>query len=869
MARGTLRIYLGAAPGVGKTFAMLEEGARRASRGTDVVVGVVETHGRRHTEARLEGLEVIPRRDVAYRGTVLKEMDLDAILERNPQVVLVDEMAHTNAPGSHNAKRWQDIEDLLDAGIHVLSTVNIQHLESMNDVVQQITGVEQREIVPDAVVRAAEQVHLVDQTPEALRRRLAHGNVYPAERIDAALDNYFRQGNLAALRELALMWVADQVDDGLQNYRVRHGITGPWDTRERILVAITGAPGGDHAIRRAARMAARSRGDLVAVHIRPADGLADNHGGRLAAQRELVGSLGGQYREVAAGDVAESLVRVANDVNATQIVLGASARSRWSELVRGSVINDVIRRSGDVDVHVITPPRRPGEDTAEPDKTAEPSGGGDVRGQSGVARRAAARRAAARRDARRRRSPHSRRRQLLGWFFAIVGPLLTTAVLHGIDPGSALNTDLLLFTLVVLLAAVVGGFWPALCSAVLSFLLANFYFTEPTGTFTIAEARHLSALAIFVIEGTVIGLIVERSTRRLHDAQTARADAETVAALAGSVVGETEPLPRLVAQLRTAFGAVATGLLVKDRDGWAVEAEANDSDAPVDLLTAELDTDLHLSPEVRLVIAGTGDQEVDPNVLDAFGSHLVAALEQRQLRRNAERASQLEHVNEFRAGLLAALSHDLRTPLAAVQASASALAHADVGSDPALRTELLDAILEHTGRLTVLITNLLEMSRIQADVVILSLRPVALDELIPAAIESIDTRGIAIDVRLDESLPRVLADAPLLERALANLIDNAVKWSPTDAPVRIDASRLTDRLALRVVDRGPGIPTDRRTDVLRPFQRVGDANAVEGIGLGLAVAHGFLSRMDAQLLIDDTPDGGTTMTVLLPIADEA
>src|SRR5438270_2686460 len=355
MARGTLRIYLGAAPGVGKTFAMLNEGRRAHERGTDVVVGFVETHGRGHTREQIGDLEVVPRKPMEYRGTTFEEMDVDAVLTRRPERVLVDELAHTNVPGSRNEKRWQDIDELLNAGINVISTVNIQHLESLNDVVENITGITQRETVPDGWVRQADQIELVDMSPEALRRRMAHGNIYAAEKIDAALGNYFRVGNLAALRELALLWLADRVEEGLDAYRERHGITGPWETKERVVVALTGAPSGDDLIRRAARMASRTRGELLGVHVQSDDGLAGPRGGALDRQRRLLEELGGRYHEVVGSDVARALVQFAKGENATQLVLGASRRSRWAEVARGSVITPVVREAaGALDVHVIS-----------------------------------------------------------------------------------------------------------------------------------------------------------------------------------------------------------------------------------------------------------------------------------------------------------------------------------------------------------------------------------------------------------------------------------------------------------------------------------------------------------------------------------
>ncbi|MGZ8619841.1 MAG: universal stress protein, partial [Actinomycetota bacterium] len=337
MKRGELRIYVGYAAGVGKTFAMLGEGHRRRDRGTDVVIGFVEPHERPLTRERIGDLEVVPRRPLEYRGSIFEEMDVDAILARAPEVALVDELAHTNVPGSRNEKRWQDVDELLAAGIDVISTVNIQHFESLNDVVERITGVAQRETVPDEVVRRADQQELVDMTPYALRRRMAHGNIYPSERIDAALSNYFREGNLGALRELALLWMADRVDESLQDYMKDRGIEGPWEARERILVGISGRPEDEALVRRAARMAARRGGDLLGVHVVLDDAPADPPA--LDEHRTLVLTLGGSFREVVARSVPEALLEVARAGHVTQIVIGARSRSRWRELVRGSGVS--------------------------------------------------------------------------------------------------------------------------------------------------------------------------------------------------------------------------------------------------------------------------------------------------------------------------------------------------------------------------------------------------------------------------------------------------------------------------------------------------------------------------------------------------
>jgi two-component system, OmpR family, sensor histidine kinase KdpD len=356
MARGQLRIYLGAAPGVGKTYAMLAEGQRRLTRGTDVVGGLIETHGRRLTAVMAEGLEIVPRRTMSYRGTMFTEMDTDAVLARHPRVALVDELAHTNVPGSRNAKRWQDVDELLDAGIDVITTLNIQHLESLSVVARQVTGVEQRETLPDEVARRADQIELVDMTPEALRRRMVHGNIYPPNRVEAALTHYFRPGNLTALRELALLWVADRVDEGLQRYRAAHGIAVPWETRERIVVGIAGEKGDEAVIRRAARIAARTPGsELIAVHVDRDDGLAGGSAGPLETQRTLVASVGGSFHQMPGEDIPETLLRFARAENATQIVLGASLRGRVLTLFTGkSIPTRLARKAGHIDVHLVS-----------------------------------------------------------------------------------------------------------------------------------------------------------------------------------------------------------------------------------------------------------------------------------------------------------------------------------------------------------------------------------------------------------------------------------------------------------------------------------------------------------------------------------
>ncbi|MCW7990501.1 histidine kinase, partial [Streptomyces platensis subsp. clarensis] len=465
MARGKLRIYLGAAPGVGKTYAMLSEAHRRVERGTDVVVAFVEHHGRPRTEVMLHGLEQIQRRELEYRGTAFTEMDVDAVLERRPAVALVDELAHTNVPGSRNGKRWQDIEELLEAGIDVISTVNIQHLESLGDVVESITGVRQRETVPDEIVRRADQIELVDMSPQAIRRRMAHGNIYQPDKVDAALSNYFRPGNLTALRELALLWVADRVDEYLQEYRAEHSIRSTWQARERIVVGLTGGPEGRTLIRRAARMAAKGSGsEVLAVYIARSDGLTSASPKELAVQRTLVEDLGGTFHHVIGDDIPSALLEFARGVNATQIVLGSSRRKAWQYIFGPGVGATVARESGpDLDVHIVTH-----------DEVAKGRGLPVARG-----------------------ARLGRTRIIAGWLVGVVGPVLLSLLLTSMANGPGLANDVLLFLFLTVVAALLGGQLPALASAAVGSLLLNFYFTPPTHTLTVSDPQNLVAIVIF------------------------------------------------------------------------------------------------------------------------------------------------------------------------------------------------------------------------------------------------------------------------------------------------------------------------------------------------------------------------------------
>ncbi|TDB81702.1 DUF4118 domain-containing protein [Micromonospora sp. KC721] len=838
MARGELRIYLGAAPGVGKTYAMLEEAHRRAGRGTDVAIAFVETHGRPHTAAMIGDLEQVPRKTMTYRSAEFTEMDLDAVLTRRPEVAVVDELAHTNVPGSRNGKRWQDVQELLDAGITVLTTVNIQHLESLNDVVAQITGTTQRETVPDAVVRAAEQVELVDMTPEALRRRMAHGNIYRPDRIDAALGNYFRVGNLTALRELALLWLADKVDDQLDAYRAQQGISATWETRERVVVALTGGPEGDTLIRRAARIADRSKGaDLLAVHVARSDGLAGADPAQLARQRLLVESLGGTYHQVLGTDIPAALLDFARGVNATQLVLGASRRGRFAQILSRGVGVTTTALSGAIDVHLVTHPE---------------AGRG-------------------------RRSPVpaalSRRRRLLGFVLTILGMPALTALLR-VLPDLTLTNDILIFLAAVVGIALTGGLWPALLAALGGSLLLNWFFTPPFHTLTIAEADNLLALGVFVGVAIAVSGVVDVAARRTREAARASADAQTLATVAGSVLRGERPLPALLNRLRETFGLRAVSVLEsadevagrpdlgRDTVWQAVAAVGERPPNRPD----EGETAVPVDDRLTVVLAGRPLHASDRRIVEAFAAQAALALRQERLAAEAATARPLAEANRMRTALLAAVSHDLRTPLASAKAAISSLRSHDVEFDTADQHELLATADESLDRLGRLVANLLDMSRLQAGA--LGVHPVALglEDVVPRALDELGPAAAHVATDIPADLPTASADPGLLERVLVNVVANALRHSPPDQPPAITASAHAGQVELRVIDRGPGIPEDQWEHVFQPFQRLGDRDNTTGVGLGLALSRGLVEAMHGSITPETTPGGGLTMVLRLPAA---
>ncbi|MFB7708297.1 ATP-binding protein [Streptomyces sp. NPDC056105] len=834
MGRGKLRIYLGAAPGVGKTYAMLSEGHRRIERGTDCAVGFVEHHGRPRTEVMLHGLEQIARKELTYRGAVFTEMDVDAVLARRPEVALVDELAHTNVPGSRNAKRWQDVEELLASGVDVVSTVNIQHLESLGDVVESITGVRQRETVPDEVVRRADQIELVDMSPEALRRRMAHGNIYKPDRIDASLSNYFRPGNLTALRELALLWVADRVDEYLQQYRGEHNIRSTWQARERIVVGLTGGPEGRTLVRRAARMAAKGSGsEILAVYIARSDGLTAASPKELALQRTLVEDLGGTFHHVIGDDIPAALLEFARGVNATQIVLGSSRRKTWQYIFGPGVGMTVARESGpDLDVHIVTH-----------EEVAKGRGLPVARG-----------------------ARLGRSRIIWGWLIGVGGPALLSLALTHVTTDLGLANDMLLFLSVTVAAALVGGLLPALASAAVGSLLLNYYFTPPLHLFTVADPKNIVAIVIFVGVAVSVASVVDLAARRTHQAARLRAESEILSFLAGSVLRGENSLDALLDRVRETFAMDSVALLERASDVEPWTRAASVGPHPLER-PEDADVDMPVGDHMALALSGRVLPAEDRRVLAAFAAQAAVVLDRQRLQSEADQARTLAEGNRIRTALLAAVSHDLRTPLAGIKASVSSLRSDDVAWSEEDQAELLAGIEEGADRLDHLVGNLLDMSRLQTGTVTPLMREIDLDEVVPMALVGVPDGSVDLDI--PESLPMVTVDKGLLERAVANIVENAVKYSPedeTDGVVLVSASTLGDRVEVRVVDRGPGVPDTAKDRIFAPFQRYGDAPRGAGVGLGLAVARGFVEAMNGTLTAEDTPGGGLTMVLTLTAA---
>lgn len=810
---------------------MLDEGQRRRERGTDVVVAFVDTHGRPRTEALTQRLEVVPAHRRVIGTEVVEQLDLPAVLARRPAVALVDDLARPNTPGTPHRWCFEDVEELLAAGIDVVTTVDISQIDSVRDVVERILGDTSSCVVPDSLVRGAEQVELIDMTPQALRRRVTHGNVVAPERIDAALVSSHREDTLTALRELALLWVADQVEERLHHGPDAAPFRAHRETRERIVVALTGAPSGAHLIRRASRLAQRSSSELIGVHVRGVgQELADEERDRLEQHRVLLSSFGGSLHEVVDADPAQALVEFARGRHATQIVMGTSHRSRWVEFRSGSIVSRVLRSAREIDVHVISD-----------DEHAPPRPGS-------------------------RRHPMllPLRRRILGLFVGLVGIVLLTSVLAGIHPATSLSTDLLLFLLVVLAVALIAGVVAGVVTALVSFLAATWFLTPPLHTFTVAVGQDLVALITFFIVSLVMSLLVSQLARRSGDAERSRMEAEGLARAAASLVGSEQAVSEILAVLRRSFDRRGVVLVLPSDDGWQIDAQAGDA---IDITDRRL-PEISIPGGGRLIHDGPPLSADDDRVLHAFCATLGTALERRRLQREAAEAAAAAQGDQLRTAILRAVSHDLRTPLSSIKASASSLLQTDVDWPPEAQREFLLTIDEEADRLNTVVGNLLDMSRLEAGVVRPARDLVDLAETVWSSLSSLSESTSTVEVAIADGLPPVVADQALLQQAVANLVANALRHgSSSDGGVLLLARRVGATVELRVVDHGPGLRPHDRERLFEPFQRLGDRAGGAGVGLGLAVARGFIEAMAGSLHLEDTDGGGLTAVVVMPAGD--
>jgi len=822
MQRGVLRVYLGSAPGVGKTYRMLDEGWRRRERGTDVVVAYVETHGRALTKAQLRDLEVIPRVTHEYRGAMLEEMDLAAVLARHPAVALVDELAHTNVVGSTNDKRWQDVDALLDAGIDVITTVNIQHLESVNDVVEKITGIHQQETIPDAIVRRAEQIEIVDLTPEALRRRMAHGNIYAADKIDASLSNYFRVGNLSALRELALLWLADRVEDSLQRYLDDHTIDQTWETRERLIVGITGTATDADLLRRAARIASRTGAELFAVHVVRSDEI--RHGPTDTSEaRELVEEFEGKFQEVVDDDTATALVAFARSERGTQIVLGASRpRPFWRPA--GGVVEKVLRHARDLDVHIIA-----------------------VGGERPV------------HIHRRRQTKRvTRTRKIPALAITIALMPLLTVVMSQIRSNLSLSTVFLVYLIAILALTTWAGALVGVVGAIFASALENYFFVKPLHTLEVARPDDVVALIAFLLFAVSASVVVNRFAQNSHEADRARAEAQILAGAAATVAASHEDLLPLLDSLRAVFAATSVAL-VAQRDGeWVRDLVSGEA-------ISDFDGGSHfdIDDEHRLYVGGAKLNDQDNQLIGAFARRVAAGLRSQMLVRDADQLEEIVEAESLRLALFRTASKELLGPLEKMQVNISLLTGSHERRSLDERNAVLSGVEVQIRQLTRLVVNLIDAGRLEAGEVAVHAEPVLLDVVMRNAITNVDTRGRTVESNVPNDLPELTSDPVLVQRVIANILSNACRFGPLDKPVTVKAGVVGDFVEVLVVDRGPGMPEALRDAVVAPFHRLsGDQlNA----GLSLTVASGFAQLLGGRILFEDTPGGGLTVAVELPV----
>src|ERR1700730_8014633 len=868
---GKLRIFVGAAPGVGKTYEMLQHAHAKLREAIDVVVGVVETHGRRETEALLEGLEVVPRKPVLYRGQAIAEMDLDAILARRPRIVLVDELAHTNAAGSRHPKRYLDVEEILSRGIDVYTTVNIQHIESLNDVIAQITGVRVRETVPDSIFDRADAIELVDVTPDDLIQRLKEGKVYVPHQAERALANFFSPANLTALRELALRRTADRVDEQLLAQMQARAIQGPWAAGERILVCVSEDPRCAGLVRYAKRLSDRLHAPFVALSVetRRTAGLTEEERNRIADTLRLAHALGGEAATIPGGDrrVADDILGYAHANNITQIIIGKSTRSRWFEILHGSVVHDLVRGAGNISVHVIAGEREAGEPI--PRKTV-----GTASRQSSL--------------------------QLRPYAAALLAVALALAAAEAISTWLGVaNVDLVFLTAIVAIAARFG-LWPSLLSSALASLWSHFFFLPPLYPFTIADPANVAAFIFFIIMAALVSNVAARvrtqAVTATERAQTTEALYSFSRKLAGvgtldDVLWATTYQIALMLKVRVVILlpdhgtlAVRAGYPPEDTIGEADVAAAkwaweNDRSAGRGCDTLPGTTRLFLPMRTgrgTIGIIGIDSDKPGPlltpdqrRLLDALIDQAALAIERVYLVEDVDRAKRTIETDRLRSALLTSISHDLKTPLAAVLAAASTLRDLGTALTDAEKAELLATIVDESERLNRFIANLLDMTKLEAGAIVPNAALHDLDEIVGSALRHAGKilAGHRVELDLAPGLPMVAVDAVLFEQVLFNLLDNAAKYSPAGTTIRVRSWRDRDAVYLQVLDEGEGIPSADLEHIFDKFYRVEKGDQVRaGTGLGLAISRGFIEAMHGTINAANRNDrSGAVFAIRLPI----
>ncbi len=869
--RGKLKIFVGAAPGVGKTFEMLLGAHARKRAGVDVVVGVVETHGRAETEALLRGLEVLPRKRISYRDQTLEEMDLDALIARRPQIALVDELAHTNAPGSRHPKRYLDVEELLSHGIDVYTAVNIQHIESLNDVVAQITHVRVRETVPDRVFDRADAIELIDLTPDDLIQRLKEGKVYVPKQAERALEHYFSPGNLTALRELALRRTAERVDEQLLTHMQANAIDGPWAAGERILVCVNEDPRAAGLVRHTKRLADRLHAQWTAISIetRRTLQLTDEQRDRLADTMRLAEALGGEALTIPGTGrrIADDVIRFAHASNVTQIVVGKSSRSWWFELTRGSVVHDLVRRAGNISVHVIA-----GEEPDMPKAVV----------QTAV-----------------RQEPFEARPHLMALLFVAIG----LAAAHLIRPlfGGIENVDLVFLTAVVA-AAARYGLWPSLLASVAASLCYNFFFLPPVYTLTITDPTNVAAFFFFMI----IALLVSNVAARVRSqADTAIGRVRTTESLyafsrklAGTatlddVLWATAYQTALMLKVRVVLLLPEDGLLTV-KSGYPPEDELDQADLaaanwawsndrPAGRGSDTLPGAKRLFLPMRtgrgaIGVIGIDDDRTGPlltpdqrRLLDALVDQGALAIERVLLVEDMDRVKRTMESDRLRGALLTSISHDLKTPLASVLGAASTLRDLGGGLSEAQKSELITTMIDESERLNRFIANLLDMTKLESGAIAPNAALHDVGEIVGSALRRAGKILVhhKVSLQLGSDLPMLKLDAVLFEQVLFNLLDNAAKYAPAGTTISILGVQDRDSVLLQVADEGHGIPQDELESVFDKFHRARKGDHVRpGTGLGLAISRGFVEAMHGTISAANRADrSGAVLSIRLPVPE--